>query len=105
MGKKVTPNFVLTIKHKKFSSKKKDANDHEGNAGYIQPPTKGHRYVIWINTDSSFLARIGTLFHEFGHFLFYTVFKEYSIDEDKEHNFCEKVDVAACKAFKEYLEE
>ncbi len=98
------PSFYLTVRYKEFENPNENANDYEGNYGFILPGAS-RRYTIWINSSTSLLNQVGTLFHEFGHFLFYTVFKELFVNEKKEHIFCEKIDDTARQGFKEYIEE
>jgi Zn-dependent peptidase ImmA (M78 family) len=94
----------LTVRYKEFNNPNENSNEFEGNYGYIRQGNPRH-YTIWINSGTSLLNQVGTLFHEFGHFLFYTVFRQLFINEKKEHTFCEKIDDTARQGFKEYIEE
>ena len=93
-------SFRLTIKLKKFTRKERKFTKF----GYIDPKSST-RHIIYINTEFSLLETVGTLYHEFSHWLFYTVFKDNAvITEDIEHTFCEAMDEDAKKNFKITLE-
>ena len=85
--------FNLAIKLKKFTRKERKFAKY----GFIDPKS-ATRHVIYINTEFSLMETVGTLYHEFSHWLFYTVFKDNSvITEDHEHIFCEAMDDDAKK--------
>lgn len=91
-----TRTFHLTIKLKKFTRKERKF----AKFGYIDPKS-ATRHVIWINTEFPLLDTIGTLYHEFSHWLFYSVFKDNTIvPEKQEHEFCSKMDKDSKKNFK-----
>jgi len=94
----MTRVFHLTIKLKKFTKRER----RTGTYGYITRKSD-NRYVMWVNTEFTLLETIGTLYHEFSHWLFFTVFKDSVIDDDKEHEFCEELDEASKEAFKRCL--
>ena len=91
--------YHLTIKLKKFTKRER----REAKFGFIDK--KGpNRYVMYVNTEFSLLETIGTLYHEFSHWLFFTVFKDNKmISVDQEHGFCEEMDDHAKEEFKKCL--
>jgi len=70
------------------------------NHGEIEEVSDNH-YRIRINSRDSLSNQVGTLFHELGHFVFYTFFK--TAEEKWEHDFCKSLDRYARNKIKRYL--
>ncbi len=91
--------YHLTIKLKKFSKRERA----DAKYGFIDKKSN-NRYVMYVNVEFPLLETIGTLYHEFSHWLFFTVFKDNKmISEDQEHGFCEEMDDHAKAEFKKCL--
>lgn len=88
--------YNLTIEYKKFVGREKR------NVG-VCIKVSDRKFLIKIDKDEPILKRVGTLFHELGHFLFWTLFEEGSTDLEREHKFCDDVDTAAVRAMKRFL--
>lgn len=58
-----------------------------------------------IRSDSKqmMIAEFQTLFHEFGHFLFWTFFKKDAFTEEREHAFLEELEVEVERLMKKHL--
>lgn len=87
--------YYLTVHFRKLKN---------GDHGKIKPVgVKGNRYLITIDSQKPMVERIGTLVHEFAHFLFYVFFEVDQVSEKKEHTFCEGLDDDAQRRMKKYL--
>jgi len=70
---------------------------------YGEVEREGSEFIVSINPSHSLSEQIGTLFHELSHVIFWMIFTDGSIDEKREHKFCEQMDRGAKAAMKSYL--
>jgi len=76
---------------------------------YTARGKRNNKARIEINSKSSMMVQIWTLFHEFGHFIcdiyLGQVHKQDPKEEEREHFFCQPIADSAEKLFKKFIQE